>query len=245
MSRHNYGKLCRKACRWWLWTGPKVAAWMSELLGRPVSAQRGGSTWLRYRLRSPRPQHGKLLQEQEAWKKVGATDSQSPSGASRGRRRSLDNGWAPLRACRCCGMWVPGNNRLLRWTGVFSGYCMVCSPSVEKRIGGFCPKLISTCSIGYWQTCQTFWPWRKANHFGDGSSRLAYKFASSSRGYSFGVHASHSELQPAERLSNLLKRSRISYSRRWMTWKRCFFSAAVPYEGSKTWFGAWPATGGP
>jgi len=27
-----------------LWTGPKVAAWMSELLGRPVSAQRGGST---------------------------------------------------------------------------------------------------------------------------------------------------------------------------------------------------------
>jgi len=26
-----------------LWTGPKVAAWMSELLGRPVSAQRGGS----------------------------------------------------------------------------------------------------------------------------------------------------------------------------------------------------------
>jgi len=23
-----------------LWTGPKVAAWMSELLGRPVSAQR-------------------------------------------------------------------------------------------------------------------------------------------------------------------------------------------------------------
>jgi len=27
-----------------LWTGPKVAAWMSELLGRPVSAQQGGST---------------------------------------------------------------------------------------------------------------------------------------------------------------------------------------------------------
>jgi len=36
-----------------LWTGPKVAAWMSELLGRPVSAQRGGSTkGLRYRLQS-------------------------------------------------------------------------------------------------------------------------------------------------------------------------------------------------
>jgi len=34
---------------------------------------------LRYRLR-PRPQHGEAdLQEQEAWKKVGATDSQSPA----------------------------------------------------------------------------------------------------------------------------------------------------------------------
>jgi len=36
-----------------LWTGPKVAAWMSELLGRPVSAQRGSTKGLRYRLRSP------------------------------------------------------------------------------------------------------------------------------------------------------------------------------------------------
>ena len=55
-----------------LWTGPKVAAWMSELLGRPVSAQRGWEylKGLRYRLRSPRPQHGEAdLQEQEAWKK--------------------------------------------------------------------------------------------------------------------------------------------------------------------------------
>ena len=55
-----------------LWTGPKVAAWMSELLGRPVSAQRGWEYLkrLRYRLRSPRPQHGEAdLQEQEAWKK--------------------------------------------------------------------------------------------------------------------------------------------------------------------------------
>jgi len=40
-----------------LWTGPKVAAWMSELLGRPVSAQREYLKG-RYRLRSPRPAWG-------------------------------------------------------------------------------------------------------------------------------------------------------------------------------------------
>jgi len=47
------------------------------------------------------------------------------------------------------------------------------------------------------------WPWQEqANHFGDGSSRLAYKFASrSSRGIHLEFMPSHSpELQPAERL---------------------------------------------
>jgi len=78
-----------KACRWWFVDWTESCCLDEELLGRP-SAQREYLR-LRYRLRSPRPQHGEAdLQEQEAWKKVGATDSQSPSGASRGRRRSLD-----------------------------------------------------------------------------------------------------------------------------------------------------------
>jgi transposase len=55
-----------------LWTGPKVAAWMSELLGHPVHPQRGWE-YLRameMRRRRPRPSHVEAdPQEQEAWKK--------------------------------------------------------------------------------------------------------------------------------------------------------------------------------
>jgi len=55
-----------------LWNGPKVAAWMSQLLERPISAQRGWDylTGLRLRLRTPRPQHDSTdAEQQQAWKK--------------------------------------------------------------------------------------------------------------------------------------------------------------------------------
>ncbi len=55
-----------------LWNGPKVAEWMSQLLGRPISAQRGWDylTGLRLRLRTPRPQHDSTdPEQQETWKK--------------------------------------------------------------------------------------------------------------------------------------------------------------------------------
>ncbi len=55
-----------------LWTGPKVAEWMSNLLGRPVSPQRGWEYLksLRLRLRVPRLEHYEADPiEQEAWKK--------------------------------------------------------------------------------------------------------------------------------------------------------------------------------
>jgi len=55
-----------------LWTGLKVAQWMSELLGHPVSPQRGWEYLksLRLRLRVPRPEHDEADPiEQEAWKK--------------------------------------------------------------------------------------------------------------------------------------------------------------------------------
>ncbi len=56
-----------------LWTGPKVAAWMQERLGRPVAPQRGWD-YLRlvgYSARVPRPQHAKADREQqEAFKKT-------------------------------------------------------------------------------------------------------------------------------------------------------------------------------
>jgi transposase len=56
-----------------LWTGPKVAAWMQERLGRPVAPQRGWD-YLRlvgYSARVPRRQHAKADREQqEAFKKT-------------------------------------------------------------------------------------------------------------------------------------------------------------------------------
>jgi len=41
MCSTTYASFAGKPADGGLWTGPKVAAWMSELLGRPVSAQRG------------------------------------------------------------------------------------------------------------------------------------------------------------------------------------------------------------
>ena len=55
-----------------LWNGRKVAQWMSEVLGRPVSRQRGWEYLrsLELRLRIPRPEHEESDPlEQEAWKK--------------------------------------------------------------------------------------------------------------------------------------------------------------------------------
>jgi len=56
-----------------LWSGPKVAAWMQEQIGRPVDGRRGWDYLKRlgYSARVPRPQHGKADKaEQEAFKKT-------------------------------------------------------------------------------------------------------------------------------------------------------------------------------
>lgn len=55
-----------------LWSGAKVAMWMSDLLERPVSPQRGWEYLrpMRFRLRVPRPHHSLADEvEQEAGKK--------------------------------------------------------------------------------------------------------------------------------------------------------------------------------
>jgi hypothetical protein len=55
-----------------LWDGPKVAQWMSELLGHPVHPQRGWECLrgLEMRRRRPRPMHQDTdPSKQEAWKK--------------------------------------------------------------------------------------------------------------------------------------------------------------------------------
>lgn len=55
-----------------LWTGPKVAAWMAERLGRSIHAPRGWEVLqqLGYRAYEPRPQHAKAdPHKQETFKK--------------------------------------------------------------------------------------------------------------------------------------------------------------------------------
>jgi len=54
-----------------LWSGPKVAQWMSELLGRPISPQRGWDYLrsLEYVRTRPRPAHLESdPKEQQEWK---------------------------------------------------------------------------------------------------------------------------------------------------------------------------------
>jgi transposase len=55
-----------------LWTGPKIAKWMADKLGRKVHVQRGWEVLVRLNYRSyvPRPQHAKADQAaQEAFQK--------------------------------------------------------------------------------------------------------------------------------------------------------------------------------
>lgn len=54
------------------WNGRKVADWIADLIGRPVSRQRGWEylKQMRFRLRVPRPEHTESsLEEQADWKK--------------------------------------------------------------------------------------------------------------------------------------------------------------------------------
>lgn len=56
-----------------LWSGPKVAQWMQEQVGRPVDGRRGWDYLQRlgYSARVPRPQHAKADEvQQEAFKKT-------------------------------------------------------------------------------------------------------------------------------------------------------------------------------
>lgn len=55
-----------------LWSGPKVAQWMSEILDRPIHPQRGWEylRGMEMRLRRPRPEHQETdIATQQAWKK--------------------------------------------------------------------------------------------------------------------------------------------------------------------------------
>ncbi|MBO0796370.1 MAG: winged helix-turn-helix domain-containing protein [Ktedonobacteraceae bacterium] len=69
-----------------LWNGPKVAAWMTERLGRPVDKRRGWDYLQRldYSTRVPRPQHEESDQvEQAAFKKTARGGRQAAKSVSR------------------------------------------------------------------------------------------------------------------------------------------------------------------
>jgi transposase len=73
-----------------LWSGPKVAAWMEQKLGRPVDKRRGWDDLQRLRdsTRVPRPQHEEASEaEQSAFKKTrGGADGDPTSPSTSGHR---------------------------------------------------------------------------------------------------------------------------------------------------------------
>jgi transposase len=78
-----------------LWSGPKVAAWMQERLGRPVDPRRGWDYMQRLgtSLRVPRPQHEESDEaEQAAFKKTARGGRQAAPSVSRSQGRTLEPG---------------------------------------------------------------------------------------------------------------------------------------------------------
>lgn len=77
-----------------LWNGRKVAEYLSELIGQPISRQQGWEylKQMRMRLRVPRPAHCEADgDEQEAWKKkLQPRCRENPDRTPKRRRRSLE-----------------------------------------------------------------------------------------------------------------------------------------------------------
>ena len=78
-----------------LWSGPKVALWMQQRLGREVSPQRGWDYLQRlgHSSRVPRPQHAKADEAtQQEFKKTAGSSGLGAAPASTSQRRALDHG---------------------------------------------------------------------------------------------------------------------------------------------------------
>lgn len=83
------------------WNGRKVADWIADLIGRPVSRQRGWEylKQMRFRLRVPRPEHTQSsLEEQAQWKKkVGDESRTNTNRKPRSRRGNVGDGRTDAR----------------------------------------------------------------------------------------------------------------------------------------------------
>lgn len=78
-----------------LWSGPKVAQWMQQRLGRPAAPQRGWEYLKRlgHSSRVPRPQHAKADEAiQQEFKKTAGTASLGAAPTLPSQRRVVDNG---------------------------------------------------------------------------------------------------------------------------------------------------------
>jgi transposase len=78
-----------------LWSGPKVAQWMQQRLGRPVAPQRGWDYLQRldHSSRVPRPQHAKADEAiQEEFKKTAGAPRSGATPASTRQRRAMGHG---------------------------------------------------------------------------------------------------------------------------------------------------------
>jgi len=108
---------------------------------------------------------GKLIyRSRKRGKKVGATDSQSPSGASRADVEvwTMDEHRLGLKPV----LQDVGSRReqpiaQVNWRFQWLWLYGFVHPQSGETYGGFCPKLISTCSIGYWQTLPNILPWQE------------------------------------------------------------------------------------
>ncbi len=78
-----------------LWSGPKVASWMQERLGRAVDVRRGWDYLQRvgYSSRVPRPQHAKADEAiQQEFKKTARAGPGRASRPSASQRRAVEHG---------------------------------------------------------------------------------------------------------------------------------------------------------
>jgi transposase len=76
-----------------LWSGPKVALWMQNKIGRPVDPRRGWEYLQRlgYTTRVPRPQHAQADQEtQQSFKKTASRGASASAGASASHDRTVE-----------------------------------------------------------------------------------------------------------------------------------------------------------
>ena len=121
--------------------GVLVADWITQLIGRPLSRQRGWEYLkkMRYWLRVPRPEHkDSSRQEQEEWKKIGGTPS-------RKNKSSKHNQMATWR----CGQWmniVLDSNQSFAVFGLMSLYYQLQTSTSD--LNGYAYMLLFTPNLG-------------------------------------------------------------------------------------------------